>query len=187
MNDLGSKRLETDRLILRKFEKNDAEGIFLWASNPNVTRFVSWNAYRNIQEAELALLKWIKDYEKGSYHWCVQVKETGDIIGRISVVVHWKNHYCEVGFCYGEQYWHNGYATEALKGVINFLLFECEFHTIEAKSCSKNIASVNVMKRAGMIKEAVLKERCYDEVNNEYDDLLCFFINREQLNKGNNL
>lgn len=185
MNDLGTERIETERLILRKFNERDAQGLFSWASNPNVTRFVSWKPYRSLQEAEESLEKWIKEYEKGSYHWCVQLKNTDVIIGRISVVVHWRNHYCEVGYCYGEQYWNAGYGTEALKSVLKFLLLQCDFHTIEAKTSSENVASERIMRKAGMMKEAVLKERCYIPEENRYDDLLCYYINKNILVNGN--
>ena len=185
MNNLGTEKVETERLILRKFTMEDAEGMFLWASNENVTKFVSWKPYKSVQEVEDNLRKWISDYENGSYHWCVQLKDTGDIVGRVNVVIHWRNHYCEVGYCFGEKYWNHGYATEALKAINRFMLIDCDFHTVEAKTCSENAASESVIKKAGMIREAVLKERCYITDEDRYDDLLCYYINKELLAASN--
>lgn len=183
MNNLGTKTLETERLILRKFTMEDATGLYSWASNPNVTKYVSWKPYESVQAAADNLKKWIADYEQGSYHWCVQSKNSGKLIGRISVVVHWRNHYCEAGYCYGEEYWNKGYATEALEAVLQFLLIDCDFHTVEAKTHSENRASEKVMKKAGMIKEAVLKERCYIPEEDRYDDLVCYYINKQSLKR----
>lgn len=38
-----------------------------------------------------------------------------------------KHSTCELGYCYGSKYWGNGYATEALRAVIEYLLKECDF------------------------------------------------------------
>lgn len=89
-----------------------------------------------------------------------------------------KNHYCELGYCYGSKYWNKGYATEALKAVIDYLLDECELHVVEAKHYSSNPASGRVMQKAGMMKEAVMIERHYEKDTNSYSDLICYYIKR---------
>ena len=49
MRDFGTKRLETDRLILRKFELSDAEPMYRnWASDPEVTNYLMWPPHKNI-------------------------------------------------------------------------------------------------------------------------------------------
>lgn len=68
MENLGTRIIETERLILRRFAKDDAEGLFDWASNPNVTKYVSWNAYKTLEEAKENLEKWILKYEENIYN-----------------------------------------------------------------------------------------------------------------------
>ena len=42
MNHCGTKQIETDRLILRRFESTDADAMFQnWASDPEVTKFLT--------------------------------------------------------------------------------------------------------------------------------------------------
>ena len=42
MKNLGTKRLETDRLVLRRFVIEDAMDMYQnWASDPEVTRFLT--------------------------------------------------------------------------------------------------------------------------------------------------
>ncbi len=176
MNNLGTKTLQTERLRLRKFRMDDVDGLFKWASDPRVTTFMSWDAYKDIEEARNAVEKWILQYEKNSYHWCVEEKNTHEIIGRINVVVHGNNNYCEVGFCYGAEYWNQGFATEALKAVIHYLLNEDGFHIVEAKCAGKNVASEKVLIKAGMKKEAVLVDRVYNKRTEKYDNLICYYI-----------
>ena len=70
-------------------------------------------------------------------------------------------------------------ATEALKSILDYLLNTCEFHLVEAKHYSLNPASGKVMDKAGMIKEAVLKERRYDSETNTYCDLIYYFKKKD--------
>ena len=97
------------------------------------------------------------------------------MIGNISEFsVSVKNSNCEIGYCYGREFWGRGYATEALKAVLDHMLKECEMHIVEAKHYSLNPSSGRVMQKAGMIKEAVLKERRYEEASKTYSDLIYY-------------
>lgn len=178
MNDLGTKRIETERLILRRFVISDAPGMFYgWASDKNVTKYVSWSAHKDLAETLNIIENWINRYDTYSYNWVVELKNTHELIGNISAIsVSRKHHNCEIGYCYGSKYWNQGYATEALKAVIDYMLCDCEMHIVEAKHHSINPASGRVMEKAGMIKDAVLKERRYHAETDSYCDLVCYYI-----------
>ena len=61
MNHLGTKRIETPRLILRPFAAEDAEAMYHnWACDPEVTKFLSWPAYRSVDTAYEILGIWTK-------------------------------------------------------------------------------------------------------------------------------
>ena len=50
----GSKRLETERLILRRFKEEDAKMMFNnWANDPEVTRFLSWEHHGSLEVTKL--------------------------------------------------------------------------------------------------------------------------------------
>ncbi len=178
MNDIGTKTIETDRLILRRFAVEDAEDIYHnWTSDAEVSKYVSWSQHRSVDETIDVVSKWIEGYKTNSYNWVVELKETHDLIGSISAIrVSRVHNNCEIGYCYGSKFWNKGYATEALKAVICYLKKECNFHIVEARHRSTNPASGKVMEKAGMQKEAVLKERRYDEKTGEYSDLICYSI-----------
>lgn len=180
MNDLGTKRIETERLILRKFDISDVSEVFHgWVSDEKVTKYLSWNAHKNIQETTNIVENWINQYDSNSYNWVVELKHTHELIGNISVIsISRKHQNCEIGYCYGSKHWNQGYATEALKTVIDYLLYDCEMHVVEAKHHSINPASGRVMEKAGMIKEAVLKERRYHPEMDSYCDLVCYYITK---------
>lgn len=172
----GTQTINTDRLILRRFEMSDAQGMYdNWASDAQVTKYVSWPLHKSIEVTEKLIKLWIEEYSENSFNWVVELKETGELIGNISVIsISATHNNCEIGYCYGSKYWGNGYATEALKAVLDYMLNECEMHIVEAKHYSTNPASGRVMEKAGMQKEAVLKERRYVAETNDYCDLVIY-------------
>ena len=60
-----------------------------------------------------------------------------------------KDKSAEIGYCYGKKYWGNGYATEALREVINYLK-NTDIELITAKHSIYNPQSGKVMEKAGM-------------------------------------
>ncbi|MBP3703354.1 MAG: GNAT family N-acetyltransferase, partial [Lachnospiraceae bacterium] len=186
MKTIGTKQLETSRLCLRRFKISDAEAAYRnWTSDNEVSRYVRWETHKNVAETKSLLESWVSKYEDGSYNWAVEVKETKELIGNISVIrMSEKNHNCEVGYCYGSAWWNQGYASEALKAVIDFLLSECGMYIVEAKHHSDNPASGRVMQKAGMTKEAVLNERRYNKETGDYHDLVYYSICKSKLSPG---
>ena len=75
----------------------------------------------------------------------------------------------EVGYCYGSKFWGNGYASEALKKVIDYLHKE-GFPVVYAQHFISNVASGKVMKNAGMEFEGVLRSRVINK-NGEREDV----------------
>jgi len=89
MNHLGTVQIETDRLILRKFNISDAQALFNnWANDVEVTKFLSWSPIMSVEVAECILSDWIDSYTDNKfYQWAIVLKENSDEpIGTISVV-----------------------------------------------------------------------------------------------------
>ena len=88
MNKTGTQRIETQRLILRPFRAEDAEDMFAnWASDPEVTRFLTWPPHSDAGVTRWLLSQWISHYEDGGYfQWAIELRETGAVIGSIAVV-----------------------------------------------------------------------------------------------------
>ena len=88
MEHLGTKKLETERLILRQFTVDDAEKIFNnWANDDDVTKYLTWPSHKNVNETIKIREKWINEYEKKDfYQWAIILKEINEPIGSIGVV-----------------------------------------------------------------------------------------------------
>ena len=64
----GTQPIETSRLILRRAIREDAEAMFRnWASDPEVTKYLTWPTYEKVETAHQILDLWASEYEKQDY------------------------------------------------------------------------------------------------------------------------
>lgn len=184
MNDLGTVRLETERLILRKGTSVDSKELFEnCSSDDKITRYVVWNTHKTLDQTIEFLNKWQDSYDaEHSYKWLVTLKESREIIGTITVVSRSLIHKtCEIGYAYGSKYWNKGYATEALKEVIRFLCKDVGFETVYAYYLKDNEASGRIMIKAGMKYEGTARSRMIDKISGERLDLVQYSILKEEV------
>ena len=101
--------LETNRLILRPFEISDAEMMFNnWASDEEVTRYMTWNYHESIQTTKMILSNWVDEYQKPErYNFGIVLKETNELIGGIDVVGYLDG-IPVIGYVLSKKYWNNG-------------------------------------------------------------------------------
>ena len=162
MKHLGTVKLETKRLILRRFTMDDAQAMFdNWASDPEVTKYLTWPTHSSVDVSRMVLDDWIRGYDKPDhYHWAIVLKENGLApIGSISVVSH--NDRAEsvhIGYCIGKKWWHKGIVTEALGAVMDFFFLQVGVRRIESRHDSRNPNSGAVMKKCGMKYEGTLRK-----------------------------
>lgn len=160
MNKTGTRRIETRRLILRPFTMEDAEDMFTnWASDPEVTKFLTWPAHSNIDITRKVLSGWIDRYEDGGFfNWAIEWKENGHVIGNISVVnLHESAEAADLGYCLGRVFWGRGIMPEALRAVMDYLFDTAEINRIAACHDVNNPKSGRVMDKAGMKLEGILR------------------------------
>lgn len=160
MNPCGTKLLETPRLILRPFGHGDAQAMFdTWASDPEVTRFLTWPTYTSVEVTRRVLTDWISRYGDNTYfNWGITLKPARAVVGNIAVVsLHEDTKAADVGYCLGRAYWGKGIMTEALRAVLDFLFDEVGLNRVAAYHDVRNTGSGRVMEKAGMKREGVLR------------------------------
>ncbi len=189
MKLIGTKTIETERLILRKIRKEDYKEAYKnWCSNKNVAKYVTWDAHENEYVTKELFEAWEKEYESlDTFRWIVELKDTHDLIGTIDVLgkKDFKYDVCEIGYCYKEESWHKGYGTECLKRVIKFLFEEVDFKVITAKYMIDNPNSGKVMEKSGMKQEGILRGRILDK-DGKRTDLVYYSITKEEFEDGYN-
>lgn len=161
MKNKGTVRLETERLILRKFTENDAEAVFEnWASDDEVTKYLTWPTHKSVENSAGYISFCLESYKSDdSYQWGIELKETGELFGNISVVkMDADIEAVELGYVIGRRYWGNGYTAEAVKAVMAFLFKEVGVNRVAARHDTNNPNSGKVMQKAGMHYEGTLRQ-----------------------------
>lgn len=161
MNHIGTKSLETDRLILRQITVNDAETIFTnWASDDEVTKYLTWPTHQSVEVSRAYANYCAENYSKPShYQWGIELKETHKLIGEIAVVNSNDILECmELGWVIGRKYWGKGYMPEAATEVLDLLFDEVGVNCVYAEHDTNNPKSGRVMQKIGMKFEGILRQ-----------------------------
>ena len=180
----GTQPVETTRLILRRAIREDAEAMFRnWASDPKVTKYLTWPTYEKVETAYQILDVWSKEYEKPNYYqWMIVLKELDEPIGSISVVrQNDRIEEAEIGYCIGSRWWHQGIMTEALTAVIEYLFTEVGMNRVAARHDPNNLHSGGVMRKCGMKYEGT--NRACDRNNQGICDAAQYAILRSEWKK----
>lgn len=179
--DHESKTIRTKRLVLRLFEKSDATTVTKLCNNYNIYKNTLYLPYPySIEDA----LSWIEHHLDNfiidrSYEFAITDKESGQLYGAIALSNNHKFKHGEIAYWVGEEYWGNGYATEAAQAILHFAFDEKQYHRVFARFFRSNPASGRVMEKIGMKQEGILIDHVKKE--NRYEDLVCYgIINSEE-------
>ncbi len=160
MNQTGTQPIETRRLLLRPFQITDAEDMFSnWASDTEVTRFLTWPPHAGVEVTKALLQDWTMRYDAGNYfNWAIEWKESGQVIGNISVVrLDEIRETAEMGYCLSRRFWGREIMPEALRSVMAYLFDAVGLRRIAACHDANNPKSGRVMQKAGMRYEGCFR------------------------------
>ncbi len=161
MEHKGTVRLETERLILRRFTAEDAEMMYNnWAGDPEVTRYLSWDIHPDAEESRRILKIWAASYDYPNYYnWAMELKAEKTLIGSIGSVEGKDSvRMIHIGYCIGKKWWHQGYTSEALAELIRFFFREVGMNRIESCHEPANVNSGRVMTKCGMRYEGLMRQ-----------------------------
>lgn len=161
MKNCGTQRIETDRLILRRYKIEDADAMYKnWASDSEVTKFLTWQPHPSVDVSRSIIEDWLKKYSDEKYYqWAIVLKDNGnEPIGGISVVhMNEDISMVHIGYCLGRAWWRRGIMSEALKAVTDFMFDTVEVNRVEARHDPRNPNSGKVMQKCGMKYEGTLR------------------------------
>lgn len=168
--------LETDRLILRPFEYSDATDMFeKWASDDEVTKYLTWNTHKSIDETNNIISLWINQYEKPErINFAIVLKDTLELIGGIDVVGYLDG-IPVIGYVLSRKYWNNGYMSEACKKVVEFL-FNKGYNKIRIDAVVENIASNKIIQKCGGILFETIDDYCKQK--DKTFKINCYYITK---------
>lgn len=143
------RELQTERLLLRKITREDVPAIYEgWANDPEVAKYVTWNAHESISDTHKIMDFWLEEYKKADcYRYGIERLSDGALMGMIDVVGYHHGNPV-IGYCSGKEYWNHGFMTEALNALIQEL-FSDGYDTIRIEAAKDNIGSNRVIQKAG--------------------------------------
>ena len=169
--------IETYRLRLRIPRLNDAEDVFRkYAQDPAVTKYVMWTPHENIMVTRDFVRRCVQCWEgETAFPWVIELKTNRELVGMIELRM--EKHRADMGYVIARQYWGNGYATEALKSIVDWVLTQANIFRVWAVCDIENIASARVMEKVGMQREGVLRRHIvHPNISNEPRDCLCYSV-----------
>lgn len=183
MNFLGTRDLETENCYLRKLNNDDSEKLFENVlSDPKVSRYMSWDRYKNVNDVAEYLKKWQGYYKQNECYWGVFLKKDDDLIG--TIYLYPENVNANLGFisyCFGSKFWGRGYATETIKAVLKYGFDFLGYNNITTFCAESNYRSKNVLARLGFTCEGVMRMR--DKTHLGYEDCFYFSLLSHEMGK----
>ena len=163
-----SPKLETERLILRRYKESDIDAIYEIITDERLYKYIKFPNLTKDEELE-CIKTWIAEADGSKYErWVIERKSDGSVVGNIDVnTVVKKHNYCNVGYTIRYDYWGNGYAAEALKVVSDHLLNNSGYYLVECSCNELNKRSSKVMLKAGFKKDGYIANRRLNK-NGEY-------------------
>ena len=182
MGDATFTALSTGRLVLRRFRPGDLDALVAYRSDPATARYQSWEApYRPSQARQfLQELEAIHPDTPGEwFQFAVALRRTDQLIGDCGAHVEAEDpRQAEIGFTLAPQYQGYGYATEAVRRLLHYLLIERGKHRVRASCDDRNTGSAAVLERVGMRREGHLVESTWSK-GEWTNDLLYGVLRRE--------
>lgn len=174
MKYLGSKTIETERLLLKAQTMEEQEYLWSVLMIPEVNQYYltvpkkfseklkDWNLQKEYYQKEMEHANHLDVFK-----WSVFIKETGECIGRVTCQETKEEHPSirDVGWYIDPKYQGNGYGKEAAFAMMHYMFQECEIEEIRTGASIQNPASWKIMEEFGMERQDQTKQIEYTYVD----------------------
>lgn len=175
--------LETNRLVLRKITKDDANSILRYLSDKEVMKYYGLNPFTSLDDA-LEEISWYQSiYEnKTGIRWGITLKDQGIVVGSCGFHGTVSQHYrTDIGFELSKEQWGKGIAFEAVEAIIKYGFEHLNFHRIQALIEPPNLSSQKLVEKLGFIREGLMRN--YEFAGGKFDDLYMYSLLKQDLEK----
>jgi len=166
----------TDRLLLRRFRPGDLEALHAYVSREDVAQFTSFGP-RTRAQSETELKRKLADPPMDQAGQMLSraavLPGTGQLIGEVLVFVRDVDaRQGEIGYVFHPDFQGQGYALEAARAMLGYGFETLEFHRVFARSDARHTASVSLLEKLGMRREAHFREHAI--FKGEWDNLYIY-------------
>ena len=157
-------KLETERLILRDFVKDDWQEVLVYQSDPLYLRYNDWT--ERTPESVQDFIGWFLNQQQQEsrikFQLAVVLKSSNQLIGNCGVrMAEAGSSEADIGYELNPNHWNHGYATEAASAIVDFGFNHFGVHRIWADCIAENVGSAHVLEKLGMTLEGRLRENKY--------------------------
>lgn len=141
--------LQTERLILRHWNEDDAPRLYELAKDPQIGPAAGWEPHKSVEES-LAIINTVFNVPT---IFAIVLKESGQVIGCVGFT--YDKHLCKhetetlMGYWIGTEYWGNGYVTEAVRECIRYAFDDLKLTRIWCGNFKENASSARVQEKCG--------------------------------------
>ena len=150
----------SQRLVARRFTPSDLGAFVAMRAEPEVARFQDWENFT--EDDGRAFLEWSAQRNPGEPGWfqfALERTEDRTFVGDCGLkTLETDNRLAQIGYTIARQYWNQGYAQEAVRGLIEYAFRNFPIHRIIASVDPRNAASVRVLEKSGFEKEAHFRQ-----------------------------
>ncbi|MGM0903895.1 MAG: GNAT family N-acetyltransferase [Bacillota bacterium] len=171
--------LETNRLVLRQIEKNDAKSVLKYLSDVEVMKYYGLEPYQTVEDV-LEEISWYESIlnENTGIRWGITLRGENEVIGSCGFLNLVTQHQrTDIGFELSKDYWGKGIASEALEEVTKYGFEQMNLQRIQALIEPPNIRSQKLVEKQGFLKEGLLRK--YEYTCGKFDDLYMYSLLKE--------
>lgn len=176
------KTLETERLVLRDWSGDDAEGLYFYGKSSKVGPMAGWKPHESKEESEQILQMFIKEGDC----WAICLKDSGKIIGSAGLHRDAKRDVKNVrmlGYVLAEEYWGQGLMPEACIEILRFAFEELKLDLVSVYHYSFNAQSRRVIEKLGFRHEGVLRHAT-KRFDGAVLDEVCYSMTRDEFQQS---
>ncbi len=156
MPPFGLGTVETERLVLRAFEPEDAPAVEREVSRVEVARMMAVPHPYPKNAAE----EWIATTDPGR-DFAIVLREGGEVVGAITIEPSQQHKRASLSYWCAVSCWGRGYATEAVCAIIQYGFGVLALNRLHAECHGDNPASRRVLEKAGMTFEGCLRQHSF--------------------------
>lgn len=167
--------IETERLILRRFQLADAAPLAAYRNDPDIARYQAWPSPLT-PEAATEQVRTYRDQDPeqpGWFQYAIEAKDDHSLAGDLGVLLHDNRMQAELGITLAPARHGSGYALETVQAALEHL-FGQGVHRVSAECDTRNVPSVRLLKRAGFQLEGERPEFTRNINTGEWTDTLLF-------------
>ena len=144
-------KLETERLILRRWEDGDAENLYEYAKDPDVGPIAGWPPHQSIDESRGV----IRNVFNGQEAYAICLKTDRKAIGAIELKLNGhtdmtdRDDECELGYWLGKPFWGQGIMPEAVREILRHAFEDIGMTTVWVGYYEGNSKSKRVQEKSG--------------------------------------